>query len=323
MYQSDQQIIDIVTVTYNSESDLGTFFRCVEAATVHSAANGVVVRMTVIDNASRDRSAELSSHYAETSRCEVTVIINDENGGIARANNQGIRSALGRDGCSDAVLVLNNDVSFESTFITALVKARSRWGSEAVIVPQIATMTDPKVIWYDGGGIERWRAFRVYHERWAEPFESRVQRERATEYAGTCALLVPREAWSRIGLMDERFFVYYDDVDFALRVRRAGMRIVITPTATLLHRGGNTSVRTSAWLRWGTFGRVLLIRKHEASPIMRALGYAYLATWIVAQVMVGRERIRDGATRLKAAVSALRIEMSSHLAGDDASGPLS
>ncbi|MBV9623918.1 MAG: glycosyltransferase family 2 protein [Acidobacteria bacterium] len=159
-------------------------------------------------------------------------IRNRMNLGVAEGNNIGIRAAL-RDGCS-AVLLLNNDTAFGPDVITTLEEGLRKYRCE-MIVPKILYFEPADRIWSAGGSFSRLRG-RSIHSGFGEKDRGQFDQARAVDYSPTCCMLIKREVFERIGIMDANYFLYFDDTDFCLRARRAGIRLVYCPDTSLFHK---------------------------------------------------------------------------------------
>ena len=297
-----QQVVGVVTVTYNSASVLEDFMRSVEQQT------GVTVRLYVVDNASADETLEILDAWNPP--CFVQVIRNDDNLGVAEANNQGIRQSL-TDGC-DWVMLLNNDTIFAPDTLATLT-------SEAIakrldiVSPVIEATIPPHTIWYSGGAIHPWLGMKNDHLALGEPIANFPKELTSTEYAPTCALLFRPVVFERVGLMDITYFVYHDDVDFAIRARRAGFAIWVTPLATLTHKASSlTGGEFSDFsVRWSSRNWVLIARLHS-TPLQLAFFAVFLQSWALARVIVRRDTMHVYRGRVRAYAEGWRLPLRDH-----------
>jgi GT2 family glycosyltransferase len=249
---SNSPVIGVVTVTYNSAAFLDEFVRC---CAMQSLAD---FKVYCIDNDSRDGTPPALRAISDP-RWRIT--LNQANLGVAEGNNQGIIQAL-RDGC-EWVLLLNNDTSFPAGFFRQLLDAciHSSW---RVVVPKIHYDTPAGHIWYAGGGFNPRRGYTGFHTCKGERDNGQRDQLETTEYAPTCAMLVHRSVFEQVGLMDESYFVYFDDTDFCWRLRQAGIPIGYWPNVTLIHKvGGSTGGESSPFFaRMTARNRLYYLRKH-------------------------------------------------------------
>ena len=141
--------IGLVTITYNSRKVISAFLNCVLKQTYDN------FNLYIIDNCSSDNTLQV---LEKENISRLKLIINTENFGVAKANNQGIIQAF-KDGCSK-VLIINNDVEFEKDLIKKLIEFQNQKKC-SLVVPKMMYYSDPKYIWYGGGWFKRKEVF--YH----------------------------------------------------------------------------------------------------------------------------------------------------------------
>ena len=202
--------IGVVTVTYNSSLDLEDFFSSIENQ------DFLDFHLYIIDNNSKDNTLSKINKWNFSTK---TILKNTNNIGVAAANNQGIKLAL-KDNC-DFLLLLNNDTIFEEKLISKLIDAHYKYGS-SIIVPKINYFSPSNMIWYAGGFFNRKKAFLNFHRGQGEIDQNQYNFNDKVEYAPTCCALIHNSVFNDIGLMDEKYFVYFDDVDFFFRVFKNG-----------------------------------------------------------------------------------------------------
>lgn len=213
----------VVIVNWNGRRLLDA---CLEAVFAQTEPPNTVL---VVDNGSTDGSVD----HLRDRWPVVRVVALDRNSGIAAGNNAGIRAAL--EAGARHVLLLNNDADMRSPALAELRRALDDAGEAAwAAAPKILYRSEPDRIWSAGGAFEWWRG--LSRDRGTdEPDRGQYDQPADIDYANTCCLLVRAETFGRIGLMDEAYFMYYDDSDFSARIRRAGGRIRYVPSAQVLH----------------------------------------------------------------------------------------
>ena len=198
--------VGIVTVTYNSEKVIAPFIRCV----LNQEYSNFI--LYIIDNASMDNSVSIIS---EENDKRIKIIINDKNEGVAKANNQGIKKAI-LDECSQ-ILLVNNDVEFDKNLLKKLIYIQAEKGY-SLVTPKMMYFDLPDNIWYAGSWFLRSKGYIPLHRGIEENDNGQYDRPCEVEYAPTCCLLINKKVFHDIGLMDEKFFVYFDDTDFLYRI---------------------------------------------------------------------------------------------------------
>jgi len=198
--------IGIVTVLYNSESVLEEFF---ETLSTQTHTNFVLY---VVDNLSPDNSLAVSKKLAFQYQFETVIIKNDANYGVAKGNNIGIRKAI-EDQC-DFVLLSNNDIALENESIENLLTGLHKYNAD-MGVPKIYFYGTHK-IWAAGGGYNKRNGITTQYGQ-DEDDHGQFNMDKQVTYAPTCFMLIKKEVFDSVGMMDENYFVYYDDTDFVYR----------------------------------------------------------------------------------------------------------
>ena len=257
--------IGVVTVTYNSAEVLPEFLECVSRQSFSEFI------LYVVDNASKDGSVEIASAFGDA---RIRVIGNSENLGVAEGNNQGIRAALA-DEC-DAVLLLNNDTVFPAELFAQLAAGLARYQC-SMTTPKIYYHDEPKKIWAAGGYFQPLLGYRTQHYGDGEQDRGQFDVARSVTYTPTCCVLIHKDVFLRIGLMDPLYFVYSDDVDFMYRAHKAGLVIRYLPEAKLWHKVSSLTGGLNAFsVRYCTRNRAYFLRKHFPRGYARVWNGFYL-----------------------------------------------
>lgn len=276
--------IGIVTVLYNSEKVLDDFFRTLNAQTFKDFT------LYVIDNASTDNGLEVARTLAETVSFKTVFFPEPENWGVAKGNNIGIRAALS-DGC-EFILLSNNDTVLNPDTIQMLMSGMAEMGT-TMSVPKIY-YHDTGLIWYAGGRIDYFRGGTIHDGQLkadSEAFSSRS----LTEYAPTCFMLIQRNVFDRVGLMDEDYFVYYDDTDFVWRATKSGNeKIAYIPSSQLWHKESycTKSVGNDFKLFYsGRNFRYFILKNYKGFRKFSSLAYSILHTFFVKNITYNRHQM--------------------------------
>ena len=188
-----------------------------------------MLQVIVVDNASHDGSQAMVAREFP----DVTLMALAENRRFAGGSNAGVVHAL--ESGAAAIMLLNNDVVADPDLMVKLLAALAERPDAGAVAPLIYHAPPTDRIWYAGGVCEpRWAfsAHRAIRERDRGQFRSLEE----TGYLTGCCLLATAEAWRRVGLLDERYFIYAEDADWCLRARAAGYALLFVPTARLWHR---------------------------------------------------------------------------------------
>jgi GT2 family glycosyltransferase len=212
--------VSVVIVNWDGKHHLGECLNSLRSQTFRD------FEIILVDNGSQDGSPE----YVQEHFREVKLVALLKNCGFAGGNNAGIRAASG-----DYIALLNNDTKVDPAWLTNLLK-------EAEANPSPVGMWASKIVSYDNPGIIDNVGLLMYPDglgRGKGRLEvDRGQYDRPGEafFPSGCAGLYRREMLNEIGLFDEAFFAYADDVDLGLRARLAGWQCVYVPSAKVYHK---------------------------------------------------------------------------------------
>jgi GT2 family glycosyltransferase len=164
----------------------------------------------------------------------VTRIINlPKNLGYASANNHGIKTALTLN--ADYVLLLNDDTTISSDFLEILVQIMENSADVGMLGPAIYYFDEPKKVWFAGARFDP-HTCKVLPTRLDQIGRRENLLPIESDYITGCALMIKKAVIEAIGLLDERFFLYWEDVDWGLRAQKAGFRNLIVPKAYIWHK---------------------------------------------------------------------------------------
>ena len=226
-----------VTLNWNRPQDTIT---CLASLSEQTYPN---LKLVVVDNGSSDDSA----NQIRAAFPEMTLIANATNQGFARGMNAGIRYALAAG--AEHVFVLNNDTFLAPDALSRLV-AQAEEGV-GLLAPAIYYADAPQQIWSLGGQIHSGTLETVATAR-GQIDKGQWPAVLQRDFVPGCAMLLSRAALQEAGLFDECFFMYYEDLDLCLRLRRAGYRIVVVTRSKMWHKialssGGGGSPNERYW----------------------------------------------------------------------------
>jgi GT2 family glycosyltransferase len=254
-------------------------------------------RVLILDNGSTDETpVQIPSEFPEFS-----FYCNPGNLGFAAGINVGLRMAL--EAGAEFLLVLNNDVQVDPHLLEPLVLAAGP--DVGALAPMINSMEQHDRIW--SAGFDRHPSLlemrggargQLDTGQWSGPIE--------VDYLLGCALLLPAKVLREVGLFDERYFFYYEDLDLSLRIQARGYRLLVIPDAHVWHQGALSSEAGSAFHVYqmargsviffrshaGGLSRILVLLYRAGSSIRKSLGFAARRRWdLIAQHWRG---LRDG-----------------------------
>jgi GT2 family glycosyltransferase len=226
--------LSIVIVSYNARADLEA---CLDS--LAAAPPAIPHEVVVVDNASTDGSAQAAASRAP----RVRLIRQDRNAGFSAGNNAGIKATAGA-----LILLLNSDTIVPAGAIDRLVERLRASPAAAAAGPRLVDGAGRAELSF-GPMISPWaelkqKAIVGLHDRGFGPVSRWVERatarEQLVDWVSGAALLVHRRDADAAGLLDERFFLYTEDVDFCAALRARGRRILFTPAAQITHLRGRS-----------------------------------------------------------------------------------
>ncbi|KKR87220.1 hypothetical protein A2875_02065 [Candidatus Gottesmanbacteria bacterium RIFCSPHIGHO2_01_FULL_46_14] len=196
----------------------------------------------VVDNGSTDGS--IGTIRKEFS--DVVALPQESNRGFTGGNNAGIDYALEHG--ANYVWLLNNDTEVDKQSLTALIHAEADIvGSKIYFAPGFEYHKDRykesergRVIWYAGGIID-WQNMYASHRGVDEVDHGQYDVRVETDFVTGCSMMVRSEVFKRIGLFDERYYLYLEDVDLSLRAQKGGFRLIYEPVSVVWHKNAGSS----------------------------------------------------------------------------------
>ncbi|EFK08107.1 glycosyltransferase, group 2 family protein [delta proteobacterium NaphS2] len=233
---STKPIITIIIVSYNSRKVLK---KCLTK--LEQVQKEITAEIILVDNNSHDGSPEMVA----ASFPKVRLIRNSENLGFAAANNQGIKNSSG-----ESILLLNSDAFLETKAAKTMLQFMERNPDVGICGPQLlyedatwqrsfGLCINAHTAFLDAIG---WTSLQHIWRRITWPYSKHFLKPREVEYVDGACMLIQRELVREIGSLDESFLFFCEDVEFCLRARRAGWKVMYIPASQVVHlRGGSSS----------------------------------------------------------------------------------
>lgn len=188
------------------------------------------MEIVIVDNASPDGSADAIRQELPS----IPLLAEPVNTGYAGGNNVGIQWALDRG--TDYVLVTNNDVIFEKGFLEPMVEILQVHQDVGVVTCKVFYQSAREQVFSGAGSFSKFFCTGLDHGGVTKP-SRRCEEECEINYVCGVLLLVRREVFDRVGLFDDRYFMYFEDVEFSRRVL-THYRMMYTPRGIAYHKGG-------------------------------------------------------------------------------------
>lgn len=191
-------------------------------------------------------------------RSRLIMIRTGKNLGFAGGNNVGIRYALALG--TDWILLLNNDAVVDPHFLEEMVAVAQTTPNVGIIGPKIYFYERPDIIQSVGARMNMWTG-RGKLIGLGQRNYGQHDRIRTVDWVSGAAIMVRNEVFARVGLLDERFFICYEESDLCFRARRKGFEVIVVPTAKVWHKGARSTKRPIAEY-YLTRNRPLFMRKN-------------------------------------------------------------
>lgn len=217
--------ISVILVNYNgkqyNDKCIESIFRSTIASNLH---------VIIIDNASTDDSLiSLQNKWGQNE--QITIIPLDKNYGFSKANNKGIDWA--RKNEFDCFLLLNNDTEIAANTIEKMANLQEK--TNAIIVPKIVYADKTDIIWCAGGKFSK--IIRKPMQRGLnQKDDGKYNASGRCSFANGCCMLLNEEIIQKLGMLDERFFLYYEDTEYSMRAEEKEVSIWYCAEALVYHK---------------------------------------------------------------------------------------
>ena len=260
--------VSIITINYNGLADT-----CALIDTI--PFNDETLEVIVVDNASKnDEASVIVQRYPQ-----VKVICSDHNLGFAGGNNLGINAAQGQYLFfinNDTLLRCEKDDVRSKSFFQPLINRLESSPKIGAVCPKIRFAWDPLPIQFAGYTPLSSITMRNRSIGFGEEDHGQYDTPHSTPYAHGAAMMVKREVIEKAGLMPECYFLYYEELDWSMMIRRAGFDIWYEPACIIYHKESKTTGQNSPLRTYYiTRNRLLFVRRNNQDA-SRILSYIYL-----------------------------------------------
>jgi len=196
----------------------------------------------------------------------IRIITSKDNKGYAKGSNIGIKEALSLG--ADYILLLNNDTVVSPSFLDILIETAEKTSNAGILGPKIHFYSEPGKIWFAGARFDSETCMLITPKS-GQIDEGMDTKPLESDYITGCALLVKRAVIEKIGLLDERFFLYWEDVDWGLRAKKAGFTNLVIPTSRISHKVSISSGGMDSLIRvyHKTRSHLLMAKLHAPSAL--------------------------------------------------------
>ena len=260
MLKQEFPLVSIITVNYNQTEITCQFLESLRKITYPN------IEIFVVDNASiKDDPSPIKIKYPE-----VIFIKSDENLGFAGGNNLAVREARG-----EYILLINNDTEVHDEFLEPLINKMTANPKIGAVSPKIRYFFNPDLIQYAGFEPMSPITIRQHAIGFNQKDNGQYDIDKLTDFGFGAAMIVSRDVLNKVGLMADIFFLYYEEMDWMTRIRRAGFEIWYVHNSLVYHKDSITTGPDSPLQTYYlNRGRLLYMRRNTFG-IKHFLGIIY------------------------------------------------
>ena len=256
-----EKLLSIITINYNGLKDT---CELIDTLPLHDET----IEVIVVDNAStQDEATEIEKRYQQ-----VKVIKSDKNLGFAGGNNLGIQTAHGK-----YLFFINNDAILpQPSAISLLINRLASSDQIGMVCPKIKFSWGDHRIQYASYTPLSKITLRNKSIGFGEEDNGQYNIAHPTPYAHGAAMMVKKEVIEKVGMMPECYFLYYEELDWSMMIRRNGYEIWYEPTCTIFHKESQTTGQQSPLKTYYITRNRLLFAQRNITGIERFITYIYL-----------------------------------------------
>lgn len=242
----------IILVNYNGSKET---IECIES--IKKNESNCNYKIIVVDNNSTDNSIEMLSNISD-----IHIIKSKNNNGFAKGNNIGIEYAL-NEGANN-ILLLNNDTIITKNAISRMLEVLKQSQDIGIVSCRIMYDDNKDIINYCGGKFD-WNKGITKHDYYKEKYNNNLPLCIDTEFVTGCCMLMRKDIFEKIGYLPEEYFMYFEDADFCMQVKKANYKLKVCTDVVIYHKvssssGGEDSEFT---IKWITRNRLIFLNKYK------------------------------------------------------------
>ncbi len=263
--------IAIILLNYNNYRDT---IECIDSIKNINTDN-FEIEIIVVDNKSTNESVIKLKEIEG-----ITLIEASQNAGFSAGNNLGIKFAL--DNKADYILLLNNDTIVTKDSIAKMYLKLKEHEDVGIMSCRIMYFDNKKLVNYCGGEIDYFKGTAVFYNKGKE-YKDNENDFIYTKITTGCCMLMKSDTIKNVGFLSEEYFMYYEDVDFCVRIQKKGYKIGVCLDAVIYHKESASSggKESPFAIQWNTRNRIIFINKYKCYGVLTKL-FFYSTRFIVA-----------------------------------------
>lgn len=274
-----QPLVYIIILNYNGYKDT---IECIKSLQKINYNNYKIV---IVDNNSTNNSFNILKKEFN----DIEILKSLENNGFGAGNNIGIKYALKNN--AELVLLLNNDTTVERDFLLNMVDEFED-PNVGMVAGKIYYYDKPEVIWSAGGYINKFKGLGCHYGiNKVDNDEFNIRKE--VNFLTGCCQLIKSQVIKKIGLYEESFFLYLEDVDYCINVLESGYKIIYQPRSIIYHKvSASTDELSEMYLYYFNRNRMEILNKCNKKSIIKFLAYtSFFFTRIISVIKHKRKSI--------------------------------
>lgn len=269
MKNKKDKLVHIILLNYNGYKDT---IDCIKSLNLITYTNYKII---IVDNCSTDNSEKYIMEYIEKFS-NIHFIQTGKNLGFSGGNNVAIKWALKNN--AEYICLLNNDTVVEPDFLDVLVEEMENDKNIGIAGSKIMYYDNPDIIWSAGGYIDYKKSLGCHYGK--DKVDSEIYNKKINvDFLTGCTQLIRKDVFYNIGLYDETYFLYMEDVDFCAKVNQSNFKLVYVPKSKIYHKvssstGGDES---PLFLYYITRNRLLFNKKNQKNKLKSLIFYILYA----------------------------------------------
>jgi GT2 family glycosyltransferase len=232
--------LSIIIVTYNTKN---LTLSCINS--IFKYPPDFSFEIIVVDNASKDQTSDAinKKNFKNT-----TLLLQKTNLGFAKANNIGIKKAKG-----EHILLLNSDTQVTKNALTNLVSFAQKTSNAGIVVPKLlnSDKSPQPSCFLLPTLIRTLQQYWLGRKNLTQKYTPKSTSPTSIEAAVAAAMLITPQAIKKIGLLDERYFMYFEDLDYCRKTKKTGLKIYYLPQSQIIHHHGSSgNSKTDSKNQW-------------------------------------------------------------------------
>ncbi len=264
----------VIIPHYKNEKDT---YECLESLYKNSSPIDYITILIAVETSSKFLS-QIRSQFSKL----ITITL-ENNIGFSASINKGLKKALEKS--CEYMILLNNDVLVGRNLVNRMVDFAKKESCLGLVSPKIyfapgcefhnnryKKEEKGRVIWY-AGGLFDWANVYASHRGVDEVDKGQYDNTEETDFATGCCMLIKKQVLDKIGFFDEKYFLYFEDIDYSVRAKKNGFEVYYYPGAFLWHKNASSSGRpgSSVHIYYQLRNRLYFGFKYASAKTKKAL----------------------------------------------------